>query len=122
MRAILADTVSARKGLGSRRPDWSVHEVTVALVGEMTQEERWTQVATASSQVEAEMLRDLLLGEGIASRVQTNDASAYLGVISMCRLLVREPDVDRAAAFLDAWETGTPEFDEILEQDDVDAE
>ena len=99
-----------------------MHEVTLALVGDMTQEERWTQVATASSQVEAEMLRDLLLGEGIASRVQTNDASAYLGVISMCRLLVREPDVDRAAAFLDAWETGIPVYDDPLEQGDVDAE
>lgn len=84
----------------------------------MTQDDHWTQVATASSQVEAEMLRDLLLSEGIASRVQTNDASAYLGVMSMCRLMVREQDVDRAAAFLDAWETGTPFLDDLVEQED----
>jgi hypothetical protein len=82
----------------------------------MAQDEQWTQVATAPSQVEAEMLRDLLLGEGIASLVQTNDAVAYLGVISTCRLLVRRPDVDRAAAFLDAWETGTPVVGDEAEQ------
>lgn len=84
----------------------------------MAQDGQWTQVATAPSQVEAEMLRDLLLGEGIASMVQTNDASAYLGVISTCRLLVRRPDVDRAAAFLDAWETGTPVIEDTPGGDD----
>jgi hypothetical protein len=83
----------------------------------MAQEEHWAQVATASSQMEAEMLRDLLLGEGIAGRVQTNDAAAYLGVISICRLLVREPDLDRAAAFLDAWQSGTAVDEEMVEHD-----
>jgi hypothetical protein len=80
----------------------------------MAREERWTQVATAPSQMEAEMLRDLLLGEGIPSRVQTNDAAAYLGVISICRLLVREPDMDRAAAFLDAWQSAARVDDEMV--------
>lgn len=78
----------------------------------MAQDDHWIQAATASSQVEAEMLRDLLVGEGIASLVQTNDASAYLGVISQCRLMVRQTDADRAAAFLDAWESGSPLADD----------
>lgn len=69
------------------------------------EQDQWTQVATASSQVEGEMLRDLLVSEGIGSMVQPNDASAYLGVISQCRILVRQADAERAAAFLDAWET-----------------
>ena len=77
-------------------------------MGRMAGDERWTQVATASSQMEAEMLRDLLNGEGIASVVQTSDASAYLGVISPCTLMVRQDDKDRAATFLDAWETSSP--------------
>jgi hypothetical protein len=67
--------------------------------------DQWTQVGTASSQVEAEMLRDLLVSEGIGSMVQTSDAAAYLGVISPCRILVRHHDVERASAFLDAWES-----------------
>ncbi|HWE60598.1 MAG TPA: DUF2007 domain-containing protein [Chloroflexota bacterium] len=83
----------------------------------MARDDQWTQVATAPSQVEAEMLRDLLLGEGIASLIQTNDASAYLGVISICRLLVRRPDMDRATAFLDAWESGITVEDELAEQE-----
>ena len=80
--------------LCGRTPGWDcavrVGEIPArSKIGAMTQDEQWIQVATAPSQVEAEMLRDLLVGEGIASLVQTNDASAYLGVISMCRLLVR---------------------------------
>jgi hypothetical protein len=65
----------------------------------------WTQVATTATQFEAEMLRDLLVGEGIASLVQTSDASAYLGVISPCRILVRDDDVSQATAFIAAWHT-----------------
>lgn len=68
------------------------------------------------------MLRDLLVGEGIASLVQTNDAAAYLGVISQCRVLVREDDRDRAAAFLDAWETSSPSGDEMMDGEDGDGE
>lgn len=69
-------------------------------------QDQWMQVATASSQLEAEMLRDLLVSEGIGSMVQTSDAAAYLGVMSPSRVLVRQADLTRAAAFLDAWESG----------------
>jgi hypothetical protein len=84
----------------------------------------WTLVATTATQFEAEMLRDLLVGEGIASLVQTSDASAYLGVISQCRILVRDGDVHHAAAFIAAWnaadvvpyEPEAGEYDSLDEQ------
>ncbi|MDB5057326.1 MAG: putative prokaryotic signal transducing protein [Chloroflexi bacterium] len=82
------------------------------------QENHWTQVRTTSSHMEAEMLRDLLEKEGITGLVQTSDASAYLGVMSPCRLLVRQADAARAAAFLDAWEEGQPEPNEPHEYED----
>ena len=80
-------------------------------------QEHWSQVATASSQMEAEMVRNLLTGEGIACLVQTSDAVAYLGVISPCRLLVRDSDLDRAAAFLRDWDEATPEIEHEREHE-----
>lgn len=84
----------------------------------MNHGDHWTRVATASSQVEAALLRDLLVGEGIASLVQTSDAAAYLGVISPCVLLVRQDDLERASAFLDAWHTAEP----AIPEEEVDTE
>jgi len=81
-------------------------------------QDHWAQVATASSQIEAEMVRNLLTGEGIACLVQTSDAVAYLGVISPCRVLVREADLDRASAFLHAWDEATPEDPSETEYED----
>jgi hypothetical protein len=73
------------------------------------QENHWTQIRTTTSQMEADMFRDLLEGEGIAGLVQPSDASAYLGVMSPCRLLVRQGDAARATAFFDAWDEGQQE-------------
>jgi len=73
----------------------------------MQRDEQWVQVTTAPSQIEAALMRDLLVGEGMASLVQTSDAAAYLGVISPCVLLVRQSDLDRAQEFLKAWETSS---------------
>jgi Putative prokaryotic signal transducing protein len=73
----------------------------------MHEEDHWTEVATTSSQIEAEMLRDLLGSEGIVSVVRTSGAAPFLGVISPCRLLVRQADLDTAAAFVNAWESGS---------------
>ena len=78
------------------------------------------QVSTASSQIEAEMMRNLLTGEGIACLVQTSDAVAYLGVISPCKLLVREADMGRAADFLQAWVEAVPETGQEIEYTDQD--
>jgi hypothetical protein len=77
--------------------------------------DHWMQVATASSQIEAEMMRNLLTGEGIACLVQTSDAVAYLGVISPCKLLVRDEDMGRASDFLHAWNEAAPETDHEME-------
>jgi hypothetical protein len=72
--------------------------------------------------MEAEMVRNLLTGEGIACLVQTSDAVAYLGVISPCRLLVRDADLDRATEFLRAWDESIPELDHQTEYEDHDAQ
>jgi hypothetical protein len=76
-------------------------------------QDHWMQVTNASTQIEAEMMRNLLTGEGIACLVQTSDAVAYLGVMSPCKLLVREADMDRASEFLHAWVEAVPETDEM---------
>src|SRR5260370_36888196 len=81
-------------------------------------ERHWTQVRSTSSLVEAEMLRDLLHYEGISGLVQPSDASAYLGVMSPCKVLVRETDASRATAFLDAWEHGEQEQQEAVDIED----
>ncbi|HVC82492.1 MAG TPA: DUF2007 domain-containing protein [Chloroflexota bacterium] len=85
-------------------------------------QDHWAQVATASSQMEAEMVRNLLTGEGIACLVQTSDAVAYLGVISPCRLLVRDADLDRATAFLRAWDEASPEIGHETEYENHDVQ
>ncbi len=65
------------------------------------------------------MLRDLLVGEGIGSLVRTSDAAAYLGVISPCKLLVRQEDLDRAASFIKDWEAGEVHYEHQDEEQDV---
>ena len=90
----------------------------------MMQPEQWVQVATTASQLEAEMLRDILAGEGIRGLVQSSDAAAYLGVISPCRILVPAADQERAAEFLTAWrEAEQRPFDEAEQRpfDEADA-
>jgi hypothetical protein len=76
------------------------------------QENHWTQIRSTSSLFEADMLRDLLETEGITGLVQPSDASAYLGVMSPCRVLVRQADAIRASEFLSAWEQSGEEPDE----------
>jgi hypothetical protein len=84
----------------------------------MMQPDQWVQVATTASQLEAEMLRDVLGGEGIRSLVQSSDAAAYLGVISPCRILVPAADQERAAEFLVAWREAEPHvFDDAAAPD-----
>jgi predicted xylose isomerase-like sugar epimerase len=61
---------------------------------------QWTQVRSTTSLIEADMLRDLLEREGISGLVQPSDASAYLGAMSPCRLLVKACDAERAIAYL----------------------
>jgi hypothetical protein len=68
--------------------------------------------------MEADMFRDLLATEGITGLVQPSDASAYLGVMSACRVLVRQGDAERALDFLDSWEQSTPQSDGPRDTDD----
>ncbi len=64
------------------------------------------------------MFRELLASEGITGLVQPSDASAYLGVMSPCRVLVRQGDAERALDFLDGWEQGLPQSDGAIDGDD----
>jgi|NGEPerStandDraft_6_1074524.scaffolds.fasta_scaffold430864_2 hypothetical protein len=75
------------------------------------QEKKWAQIRSTASLVEADMLKNLLSSEGINALVQPSDASAYLGVMSACRLFVRAEDVAPALAFLDDWERGDRELE-----------
>jgi hypothetical protein len=74
---------------------------------------QWTQVRSTTSLMEADMLRDLLQCEGISGLVQPSDASAYLGAMSPCRLLVKADDAERARAFLDDLEHSDLDLDSI---------
>lgn len=78
---------------------------------------QWTQVRSTTSLMEADMLRDLLRSEGISGLVQPCDASAYLGAMSPCRLLVKAGDAERAIAFLDDLEQSEPDLDSIEFED-----
>lgn len=74
---------------------------------------QWTQIRSTTSLMEADMLRDLLEREGISGLVQPCDASAYLGAMSPCRLLVKSGDAERASTFLDDLEQSELDLDSI---------
>jgi len=67
-------------------------------------EDRLVAVATAPSQLVAEMWRGMLHEEGIPAVVQTSDGYAYLGALSPCRVLVAAYQADEARALLDSQE------------------
>lgn len=61
----------------------------------------WLPVATASNQLEAEMLCELLSRWGIPARLAPADAISFLGVsATSCRILVPAPMVEEARALL----------------------
>lgn len=63
-------------------------------------EDRLVAVATAPSQLVAEMWRGMLHEEGIPAVVQTSDGYAYLGALSPCRVLVAAYQADEAHLLL----------------------
>lgn len=78
---------------------------------------QWTQIRLTTSLMEADMLKDLLHREGINGLVQPCDASAYLGAMSPCRLLVKAGDAERAIAFLDDLEHSEQDLESIEFED-----
>jgi hypothetical protein len=66
------------------------------------EEDRLVAVATAPSQLIAEMWRGMLQEEGIPAVVQTSDGYAYLGALSPCRVLVSAYQADAARSLLEA--------------------
>lgn len=71
------------------------------------EEDRLVAVATAPSQLVAEMWRGMLHEEGIPAVVQTSDGYAYLGALSPCRVLVSAYQAAAARELLDGLEGET---------------
>ena len=57
----------------------------------------WKYLITAPDQLVAEMWSELLLSYGVRAIVRAGDTQSFLGVSAYpCRILVDEPDVERA--------------------------
>ena len=57
----------------------------------------WKYLTTAPDQLVAEMWSELLLSYGVRAIVRAGDTQSFLGVSAYpCRILVDEPDVERA--------------------------
>lgn len=69
---------------------------------------KWVVLEIASDQIQAEMLRDLLVESGIPSMVGQGDFSSFMGVsMNPVRVLVFDHDLDSARQVLS--ELGPPE-------------
>ena len=63
---------------------------------------KWVYLATAPNQLEAEMWRDLLAGEGFAVTVRGGDTISYLGMSNYpVTILVDEEQHDEASKVLE---------------------
>lgn len=57
----------------------------------------WKYLITAPDQLVAEMWSELLLSYGVRAIVRAGDTQSFLGVSAYpCRILVDEPDIERA--------------------------
>jgi hypothetical protein len=63
---------------------------------------KWVVLEIAPDQIQAEMLRDLLIESGVPSIMGQGDTSSFLGVsLQPVRVMVFEQDVERAKQVLD---------------------
>ena len=77
---------------------------------------KWVYLATAPSQLEAEMWRELLANEGFAVAVRGGDTSSYLGMSYYpSTILVDEEQHDEARKLL---EESLARTDDSLEDDE----
>lgn len=67
-------------------------------------------VYTANDSVQAEILKNALEAEGIPCSIEGEHQGGFSGVL-LVRLFVREPDAERARAFLESHEHHRPEAD-----------
>jgi hypothetical protein len=67
----------------------------------MPENRKWVNLTTAPDQLSAEMLVELLRGEGVSAMIKPSDAVSFLGVSGMsCRILVPSDELKEARAIL----------------------
>ncbi len=68
----------------------------------MRDRKKWVVLEIAPDQIQAEMLRDLLIASGVPSMMGQGDTSSFLGVsLQPVRVMVFEEDVERAQQVLE---------------------
>lgn len=68
----------------------------------MPDRKKWVVLEIALDQIQAEMLRDLLIASGVPSMTGQGDTSSFLGVsLQPVRVMVFEEDLERAKQVLE---------------------
>ncbi len=74
----------------------------------MSDRKKWVVLEIAPDQIQAEMLRDLLIEDGVPSMIGQGDTSSFMGIsLNPVRVMVFEEDLERAQQVLA--ELGSPE-------------
>ena len=74
----------------------------------MPDRKKWVVLEIAPDQIQAEMLRDLLIEDGVPSMIGQGDTSSFMGIsLNPVRVMVFEEDLERAQQVLA--ELGSPE-------------
>jgi hypothetical protein len=77
----------------------------------LPERKKWTVLEIAPDQIQAEMLRDLLVESGVPSITGQGDTSSFMGVsLNPVRVMVFEEDLARAKEVLE--ELSGPEIDD----------
>ena len=67
----------------------------------MSDRKKWVVLEIAPDQIQAEMLRDLLIEDGIPSMIGQGDTSSFMGIsLSPVRVMVFDEDLERAQEVL----------------------
>ena len=67
----------------------------------MSDRKKWVVLEIAPDQIQAEMLRDLLIEDGIPSMIGQGDTSSSMGIsLSPVRVMVFDEDLERAQEVL----------------------
>ena len=68
----------------------------------MAEREKWVVLEIAPDQIQAEMMRDLLIESGVPSMTGQGDTSSFMGVsLQPVRVMVFEEDLFRAREVLE---------------------
>ncbi|MDD9994985.1 MAG: DUF2007 domain-containing protein [Dehalococcoidia bacterium] len=67
----------------------------------MSDRKKWVVLEIAPDQIQAEMLRDLLIEDGIPSMIGQGDTSSFMGIsLNPVRVMVFDEDLERAQQVL----------------------